>query len=206
MTLPMRLHRTSRSTPTRARRRGQSLVEFALVFPVFFLLLMGVIEFAFAFNAILSVNFASRNAALFAAEAGNASGADCVILTSIEKDVSAPARASAITQIDVYRATSSGAQYSSSEITTFTRTGSLTCTMPDGSTQTVPYTRTLNGYPELNRCNILAGCGGTHTGLDHIGVRIFYTHTYITPLQTFVGSGGGFSFNRTNIMRMEPVL
>ena len=45
---------------------GQSLVEFALVFPMFFILFLGVVEFAFAFNAILAVNFASRDAALCA--------------------------------------------------------------------------------------------------------------------------------------------
>ena len=92
------------------------------------------------------------------------------------------------------------------EKTTYTRTGSTTCTNPDGSTAVVPYTRTTNGYPELSRCNILAGCGGTHTSIDHIGVRVFYTHTYVTPLQTFVGLGSGMTFDRSNVMRMEPIL
>ena len=70
---------------------GQTLVEFALVFPMFFILFLGVIEFAFSFNAILAVNYASRNAALAAAEAGATTGADCVILGGIESDVAAPA-------------------------------------------------------------------------------------------------------------------
>ncbi len=76
---------------TRASVAGQTLVEFALVFPLFFTLFMGVVEFSFTFNAILSVHFASRNAALAAAEAGNAAGADCVVLSGIERDISAPA-------------------------------------------------------------------------------------------------------------------
>ena len=54
------------------------------------MLFLGIIEFAFAFNAILAVNFASRNAALYAAEAGTNAGGDCVILNSIEDDISAP--------------------------------------------------------------------------------------------------------------------
>jgi Flp pilus assembly protein TadG len=191
---------------TRARTRGQSLVEFALVFPLFFVLFLGIIEFAFAFNAILAVNFASRNAALYAAEAGTNAGGDCVILNSVEDDVSAPARASNITRIEVYRAKSNGDDYVPAEKTVFTRTGSLTCTFPDGTTSTVPYSRTSNGYPELNRCNILAGCGGTHTTIDHIGVRIFYGHDFVTPLETFVGGGTGFTFERANVMRMEPIL
>lgn len=193
-------------SPGRRRDRGQSLVEFALVFPIFFVLFMGIVEFAFAFNAVLAVNFASRDATLFAAEASSSIGSDCVILGSIEEDVSAPARTSAITSIEIYRATSTGAQYSGGEITRFARTGTLTCTMPDLSTRTVPYSRTTNGYPEIDRCNVLAGCGGNHTTVDHIGVRIFYTHSYVTPLRTFVGTGSSFSFSRTNVMRMEPVL
>jgi hypothetical protein len=131
-----------------------------------------------------------------------------VILAGIESDVRAPAKTSAITSVQVFRATSTGAQYSGSEVTTFTRTPStpLTCTMPDLTTRTVPYTRTANGYPEASRCNVLGGCGGTHTTVDHIGVRIGYTHNYVTPLRTFVGTGNSFSFTRTNVMRMEPVL
>jgi Flp pilus assembly protein TadG len=189
-----------------SRTRGQSLVEFALIFPMFFVLLLGLIEFAFAFNAILSVNFASRNAALYSAEAGAVTGADCVILKSIEDDISAPANEKNITGVEVYRAKSNGDDYVPTEKTVFSRTGSLTCTMPDGSTSTVPYSRTSNGYPELNRCNILSGCGGTHTTIDHIGVRIFYAHDYVTPLRTFVGGGSGFTFERSNVMRMEPIL
>ena len=73
--------------------------------------------------------------------------------------------------------------------TTWTRTGSTVCTFPDGSTATVPYTRTLNGYPTANRCNVLGGCPiGGHTTVDYIGVRIYYTHVYVTPVKTFLGS------------------
>jgi Flp pilus assembly protein TadG len=198
--------RTLRPHASRRASSGQSLVEFALVFPLFFTMALGIIEFAFAFNAILSVNFASRDAALAAAEAANIVGGDCVVLSGIEDDVGAPARASAIDRVDIYRAKSNGTPYSPAADTSFTRTGSTTCTLPDGTSTTVPYTKGIDGYPEADRCNILAGCGGTHTSIDHIGVKITYTHQYVTPLQTFVGTGSGFSFERSNVMRMEPVL
>jgi Flp pilus assembly protein TadG len=41
---------------TSSHRRGQALVEFALVFPIYIVLLLGTIEFAFVFNAVLSAN------------------------------------------------------------------------------------------------------------------------------------------------------
>jgi Flp pilus assembly protein TadG len=199
MTRPVRIRR-------RHREPGQSLVEFALVFPIFFTMFLGIVEFAFAFNALLAVNFASRNAALYAAEASTGSGADCVILNSIETDIGPPADARHVTKVEIYRANSDGTPYTPSELTRYTRTGSASCVNPDGTSTTVPYTKTLSGYPEVNRCNILAGCGGTHTTIDHIGVRIFYTHPYVTPLQSFVGMGTSLSFDRANVMRMEPIL
>ena len=71
------------------------MVEFALVFPIFILLIVGLIEFAFAFNALLSVNFASRDAALLAAEAGEDSGSDCVVLLEHRRGRAAPGLAGA---------------------------------------------------------------------------------------------------------------
>ncbi len=64
----------------KARAGGQTLVEFGLVFPIFVMLLLGLVEFSFVFNAVLAVNYSTRDAALAAAEAGDAGGADCIIL------------------------------------------------------------------------------------------------------------------------------
>jgi hypothetical protein len=47
----------------RQRNRGQSLVEFALVLPVFFLLLAGIIDFGFMFYSRISVINAAREGA-----------------------------------------------------------------------------------------------------------------------------------------------
>ena len=74
------MKRPNRTIRRGTDERGQTLVEFALVFPIFFVLLMGMIEFGLVFNALLSINFASRDGSLIAAEAGNAVGSDCVIL------------------------------------------------------------------------------------------------------------------------------
>jgi Flp pilus assembly protein TadG len=186
------------------RSRGQTLVEFALLFPIFWTLLLGLIDFAFAFNGVLAVDHASRSAALIAAEAGNASGGDCVILRDIERQLTAPADAARIQRVEIYQTSASGTVIGSA--TVYTRTGTKSCSFADGTTITVPYTRSANGYPEASRCNVLAGCGTGHTTLDHIGVRILYTHGYLTPLHLFIGSGSSFTIDRSNSMRMEPVL
>ena len=204
-------HRRS-SGPRRPRDAGQVIVEFALILPVFLVLLLSVVEFAFVFNAILSVNFAARNGALLAAEAGNAVGADCIILRGIEGDVTAPADSSRISQVEIYRATPTGAVYPGSSPTLYTRTGTTTCTYPDRPPITVPYALSAgaNGYPASIRCNVLKGCpvdakGLSHSGVDHVGVRISYNHPYKTAIRNLF-TGPSLDFDRANSMRMEPIL
>ena len=190
------------------RSAGQTLVEFGLVFPMFVTLLMSVIEFAFVFNAILSVNYGARDAALNAAEAGNAAGADCVIIKAVEKAVGAPASATRIVNIQIYETSANGTQIGSATI--YTRTGGanpVPCLGVDGST--VPYTRSSDGYPEATRCNILAGCDpiDPFDSVDNVGVRVNYSHDWVTPLRNFIGGGAGtLDFDRSSVMRMEPIL
>jgi hypothetical protein len=192
--------------------RGQALVEFALVFPIFILLIVGLIEFSLAFNALLSVNFASRDAALLAAESGEDIGSDCVILNSIDEDVQLPASRVRISEVRIFWADSQGNEVLDSglpEINSYTRTGTTTCTQPDNSTITVPYVQQVGRYPENERCSVLAGCPEDpgHPELDNIGVSITYEYTWITPMAQVITFGGtGFTLTHTNVMRMEPVL
>ena len=195
--------------PGRAHRRGQALVEFALVFPIFITMMMGILEFSFVFNAMLSVGHATRDSALIGAEAGNASGADCVILQQIENDVTAPADRSRITQVVIYRSDQNGAVVSGQQ-NVYGRTSTVadwtTCLLPDNTSLTVPYKASSTSYPVTTRCNVLAGCGGGRT-LDTIGVKITYQHTWVTPLANLVSLGGtGATIVQSNAMRMEPVL
>ena len=188
--------------------RGQSLVEFALVFPIFFTLLLGLIEFAFVFNAILAVNYAARDAALAAAEAGDRSGADCIILDSVDRAVSAPADDARVISVEIFKANSNGGAIGSPTVYVRDASGvaGTSCTYADSTTLTVHYHLTTDGYPIASRCNIMNGCGGS-TAVDNIGVRVTYNHPWITPSSTFAGGGfGGLTFERTSIMRMEPVL
>lgn len=185
--------------------RGQALVEFGLALPILILLVIGLIEFAMAFNANLAVNFASREAALIAAESGNDSIADCRILQKIEQSIGSPARASRINQVRIYRAGVNGNELAAN---VYSRGGNMKCEFWDGvATQeiTVNYTLLTGGYPTSSRCNQLEGCGGQT--LDTIGVAINYTHPWITPLAGLVSlNGSGFTFTASNAMRMEPVL
>jgi len=208
--LPGRAHRASGFDPigvhTHDEPRGQTAVEFALIFPIFILLIVGLIEFAFAFNALLSVNFASRDAALLAAESGANTGSDCVILNSIDSDVQLPASRIRISEVRIYWADDQGAELGAN---VYSRTGATTCTMPDLSTISVPYTLQSGSYPVNERCSVLSGCPEDpgHDKLDNIGVSITYSYRWITPMAKIITFGGpGFTLTHANVMRIEPVL
>ena len=186
--------------------RGQALVEFTLVFPIFMMLLVGFVEFVFVLNGVLAVDLASRGATLAATEGGSDSRADCAILKSVEDDLGAPADRTHIQLVEIFAATATGAHLGPE--TTYARSGSMTCRLLDGTQLTLPYTITVNGYPPADRCTLLRGCGasaGTSgASVDHVGVRIVYRHSWRTPFPTIIASGPYLTIERSNIMRMEP--
>src|SRR5437867_11346711 len=93
------------------RRReelGQALVEFALVLPLLLLLILGIVEFSFVWNSRNTVQFASRDASMLAAEGGSILGTDCLVLQRIEGDIVSPARAVRGAEVLVYWADTNG--------------------------------------------------------------------------------------------------
>jgi hypothetical protein len=177
-------------------------------------LIMAIIEFGLGLNALLSINFASRDAALAAAKAGNVVGADCLVLAEVERDVNVPADPGNIQQVEIYWSDSTG-NVRNSAANVYARTGWTSCLFAGGTTITVPYSLTSGGYADTGRCNVLAGCGGLHVpSVDTVGVRITYDyqwHTPLRPLLAMIGSGSstsspGWHLVQANAMRMEPVL
>ena len=155
------------------------MVEFALVIPLFLAILTAIVEFAFSFNAVLATQYASRDAALVAAEAGNGEGSDCVILATVDSDMGARRT----------RADHVGRDLPHDGGRRAGRRGHGLG--PHGHDRLHPARRLhddarlyphADGYPEASRCNVLAGCDGR--GLDHIGVQVNYRYEWKTPLAT----------------------
>lgn len=186
--------------------KGQALVEFAFVFPIFMVLLTAVIEYGFLMNANLASSYATRDASLVAAEAGNTKGADCAILKKIEDDINGPSDPRNITTVKIYLADPTTGAIGS-KVNTYTRstTPSLPCTLGGASFNLNYASPGSIGYDETTRCNIVnvSACGG----LDTIGVQITYNYTWHTPLKSLLGfTGAGWTVVRSNAMEMEPVL
>jgi Flp pilus assembly protein TadG len=198
--------------------RGQTLVEFALVFPLFIILLTGVIEFAFMFNATLAVNFASRNAALIAAESGMNMTADCAILAQIEQDIAAPLdKSTGIQSVTIFKADRVGNPVSASAANVYSRTGTTACASFTPSPMPYSLVGGSQGYPmgpapgpPGGRCALLTGCSST-IPMDSIGVKIVYRYYFHTPVRNLVNflpgaTGGYIDFTWSSVMRMEPIL
>jgi Flp pilus assembly protein TadG len=212
------LARVTRTLPAsadpRKKGRGQALVEFALLMPLLSILIMGLIEFGLAFNATLGINRASQNAALIASEAGNIAGADCLILRSVERDVTVPNDLNQIVEVQVQRTGPGGGVIYASNV--YARGGSTTCTLNDGTTVTVGFTVSSTGYPVSQRCAILEGCPTLtppRSTVDTIGVQVRYRYDWKTPLGALMrlidGTGPGTStwtFQKRSVFRMEPQL
>jgi Flp pilus assembly protein TadG len=200
--------RKRRARDRHGRQAGVTLVEFAIVLPIFITMLFAMIEFGFAFNAVLGINRASQSGSLVAGQAGSDSDADCLILARIEDLLQAPIDKSNVLQVQIFRANSTGSGILASNV--YVRSGSKNC-----GTFTVPYSATSTGYPESQRCNVLAGCPGLsppRSTVDKIGVQITYKHVPVTPMRnllSFLGSNGSgytWTFVKQNVSRMEPVL
>jgi hypothetical protein len=181
---------------------GQSLVEFALVLPLLLLLIVGIAEFAFVWNSRNTVLFASRDGSMLAAEGGSIAGTDCQVLDRIERDVVSPSRSLRIQQVVIYWSDRNGTQIGSSA-NVYDRVGSMTCDL-GAATLNLPYSLTSAGYPEPTRCDVLAGCGSSHTSVDTVGVRITYQHYWLT---SFLRIGGpSVTFSEGTATRVEPQL
>jgi hypothetical protein len=191
----------------RSRRSGgQSLVEFSLVFPFFLILLFSVVEFSFALNALLSVDFATREAALAAAEAGTQTHADCSILRAIERSIEPPADDGRLSSVRIFKATANGSTASPLHEIVYTRTNSMSCPLPGDTGATLPWSYVSGDYTADTRCDTLAGCGVGSVSVDTIGVEATYQYSWYTPLpKLWPAAGPGYVMTNGNAMRMEPV-
>jgi TadE-like protein len=183
-------HRTVRRWRRRDAATGQSLVEFALTLPIFSLVLMGVIEFGFLYNNLLTVQFAARQGVSAAAQAGGVDGADCSILNAVELALSVPVDRNDIDRVEIFRSDVNGDPIGT-EVNTYSRGGTLTCHGTDDQ----PYTLIgTEGYAQIDRKDSLVA------GLDIVGVRIHYDYHAITP----VGAGTTWDLTDAATLRMEP--
>jgi hypothetical protein len=201
------------------REGGQGLVEFAMLVPVFLLILLGMLEFGFAFNHNLTLETATREGARAGAAmadgsqkdvttCGNgktlgAANVDPLIIAAVQRVLESPGSMidrSQVTNITIYEVTYSGTVTGNMDVWNLNMGAGATipCVsappldFSPGITQTWPASsRTLGATP------------------DSIGVSITYTYQFRSALGSilkFFGGNGAASLQMTDrtVMALEP--
>lgn len=171
-------------TSPRRRLRGQAMVEFALVAPVFFLMFFGIIEYALINSSITTFNFAAKDSARIGSLLGRT---DPNVDQQIVSDVVGHTGGLVVAQtqlIEVFRSDAAG---------------SLPPSVNPVENSYPPTTTTI----ACTICNwAVASRNDSLLNADYLGVRITYVYTYLTG---FV-SGGASQLNLTalSVQRIEP--
>jgi hypothetical protein len=191
-------------------QRGQGLVEFAALVPVFLLLLLGMLEFGFVFDQNLTLEYATREGARAGSALANG-GADCIAsTTTVDAQILAAVRRVLFSPgsrvkpaigmaVLIWKADVNGAPVGSLT-NTWTYTGPGTGPWVDS--QQIGFTEGAHPWNACSRSN-------SGTNPDSIGVSLTYTYTFQTPLAGILrffggGSAGTLAISDKTVMALNP--
>jgi len=170
------------SRRSRRRSRGQAMVEFGLIAPLFFLLLFAVVEFSLITASMGAMSFAAKDGARTGSVLGRTDpNVDQEIVADIRQRTAGIVVAK-VNTIEIFKADASG--------NPVLVNGAMVenVYLADG-------TVVSSGWPVATRNDTLAVA-------DYLGVRITYTYTYLTA---FVSGGmSSLTLTATSIQRIEP--
>lgn len=174
------LRRLARRRPS----RGQAMVEFALVAPLFFLLLFGFIEYALISTSIAAFNFAAKDGARIGSLLGRTDGTvDTQILNSVNQHVAGIVMAKPVT-LEIYKSDAAG---------DYLLPGNTTAIEDSYSFSSSSWTA-QNWLPSLRDDTLI--------NADYLGVKITYQYTY---LSAFVSGGNStLQLTASAVERIEP--
>jgi hypothetical protein len=206
-------------SPPSLRERGQSLVEFAVLLPVFLLLLIGMLEFGFVFDHNISLSYASREGARVGAALANGGGAlgcgtgqspnaatvDPQVIAAVQRVLTSPGSPivlDRIQEIRIFRADSAGDQVGSSvNVWDYDPAGGP---VVDG--QALDFSVTSANWPACGRRNDYnPGAGNPHS----LGVSVVYRYDLVTALGAVMRLTGGdfagsLSMADATVMALNP--
>ena len=193
----------------RGERRGQSLVEFAVILPFLMLLILGAIEFGFAFGHHLTLEYASREGARVGAALVNGGGdlgcaagqspnrneVDVRIVAAVERVLASsgsPVDLSEVSEIRIFKADGTGHQVGGyANVWTYTPGAGPSV---DGSPLDFSPPSSVP-WPACARNNLQPA--------DSIGVSIGYTYKLQTPFLSLTGVASLPMSDRT-VMALNP--
>lgn len=169
-----------------AKQRGQALVEMAMILPVFLLVVLGTLNFGMAFDHNLTLEYATREGARTGAALGKGSSTqpcaqvDDLIVAAVERVLTSrgsPIDISQVTQIRIYRvipANTTGDEPTSGAQVNRWIYGLNQGPTVDGQQLDFKKDASVQSWDACSRLNGL--------NPDSIGVSIYYTFNFQTPL------------------------
>lgn len=201
-----------------ASARGQGVVEFAMLVPVFLLLLLGMLEFGFAFDQNLTLEYATREGARVGAALANDGGPLCNrATTTVDNQIMAAVRRVLLspgsrlklvadpnvgTEVRIWKAdpnSSPPGLPTAGSVNIWRYTGPATG--PTVDTQQIGFTQISQAWSPCDRVN--------RDPADSIGVSLTYTYTFQTPLANILrffggGSAGTLTISDRTVMALNP--
>jgi TadE-like protein len=208
--------RRSGTGSDRLRRRGQSLVEFALLLPVFMILLLGLLEFGFVFAHHQGLEYATREGARTGAALSNGQDGQnglpvATTCTKIDDQIIAAVQRvlvgrgslvqiADVSQIRIYKADANGAPISGA-IEVWTKGAGV---VVDGGSLPLQFTKASGVWNPCLRLNN-ASADGTQVP-DALGVDMNYTYHMTTGLGSMLGWAGMNTIGMTDatVMVLNP--
>ena len=207
--------------------RGQGLVEFAMLLPVFLLLLFGMLEFGFAFDQNLTLEYATREGARVGSALANGGGdlgcnaglgqspnaatVDPQIMAAVRRVLLSPgSRVKLVagiangTEVRIWKADPTSSpigQPVTTAVNVWRYTGPNTG--PTVDAQQIGFTLVSQAWDPCSRSN--GGAGGP----DSIGVSLTYSYTFQTPLASILRFFGGaaagqLTMSDRTVMALNP--
>ena len=186
----------------RRRSRGQAIVEFAMIAPIFFALIFGLLEFALIGMSVATYNFAAKDGARVGSLLGRTrADVDFQIVQDISSRSSGFVVAKML-RVEVFRSDQTGVL-------------PTTGTTPE-CVYTPPFNFALDPITDPSWSCGAQNCSGTITAgtwpacarndtllnADYLGVKITYQYTYLTSFAS--GGLSALTLSATSVQRVEP--
>lgn len=192
--------RTRRRTRSDALRRrsssGQAMVEFALIAPLFFLLIFGIVEFSLINASVGAFNFAAKDAARLGAIVGrgcvqiNATTCDPNVDQYMINNVIVP-RVNGVVMAQMY------------EVEIFDANPDGTCITNTNGCEADIWTLSGGVWTDTGANNWQSNTrNDALSNADYLGVKVYYTYTYLTAF--FAATSPTINLIAESIQRIEP--
>jgi hypothetical protein len=198
------------------RQRGQGLIEFVTILPLFAVLLLGVLELGTAFSHHTSLEYATREGARSGAALANGGGSlgcgagqspkastvDPLIIEAVERVLTSPGSPivlSNVNEIRIYKSNATGGEAGPANSWIYSPgTGPVPADNPD------PLDFKPNGVQSWSACSRV-----NTNPADRLGVSISYTYKFTTGLTqvlSFIGVTTGPTWTLTDrtVMNLNP--